>query len=597
MQPPAEVAKQQRDRDNSALQNQIVRSSRMFGALAHSFFATTLLVASVILVSTSHGDKLEKGLDFVTLFSYTKAVPDRSKALLAISETARQNSWINDKNDAAHCLNMDYFKYPRVSFFPENDPTGPSCQIIFNVANSLVAGQVSISQAFADPKAPSNCRPGKYPLRVTGGSGQLGLQPYLTILAASGSVTAATVNATAPFLTIGEGDAYANATLLLSTTGSIGYDFSAFNKGFEECRKFRRDLALAIQTSTSCEHAGSSPLCQCVHEFTSKLTNWNSVLRASYTSKLMLEDVLVTGIGRCVDLKRPHDIRKAVENPYARSSALVIFSLALFFNALMGALAPYLGRLTWTMIADIILLVIYGVAVLIGALVNANGGVLDVGVALAVVLPAFLVHGAYTIRLKSNYSNLGTKEEPFLHPVTFDLCLCALTLFTLVERGVVQHEYLVVEIFKCHAVAAIYIAVTWFHRYGGSSSSSELFESESVQQAYLTLFIVALGAACAPMVVPYPAKKCFELHWLLPGAFTYLALSNPAWAYSLQLSSKLGSGWVVKGFNEVAGILALLFGAVLWGYFLQDHIQIYGSAHFPYPSVRDPLAPVTMRVI
>ena len=50
-------------------------------------------------------------------------------------------------------------------------------------------------------------------------------------------------------------------------------------------------------------------------------------------------------------------------------------------------------------------------------------------------------------------------------------------------------------------------------------------------------------------------------------------------------------------FNEVAGMLALLFGATLWGYFLQDHIQIYGSAHFPYPYVRDPLATVSMRVI
>jgi hypothetical protein len=100
------------------------------------------------------------------------------------------------------------------------------------------------------------------------------------------------------------------------------------------------------------------------------------------------------------------------------------------------------------------------------------------------------------------------------------------------------------------------------------------------------------------MVVPYPAKKCFELHWLLPGAFTYLALSNPGWGHSLQFLTKYSSGGVmITGFNEVAGILALLFGAVLWGYFLQDHIQIYGSAHFPYPSVRDPLAPVTMRVI
>jgi len=576
-------------------------TARKFGPWAHFFFATVLLVASVILIAVNHGDGLEKDLDFVTLYSYTKAVPDRSKALTAISETARQNSWINDKDDAKHCLDMSYFQYPRVSFFPENDPTGPACQIIFNVVNSLVSGQVSISQAFADPTSPSNCKPGKYPLRVTGGSGHLGLQPYLTILAASGSVTSATVNATAPFLTIGEGSVLApNATLVLSTTGSIGYDFSTYSKGFEECRKYRRDLAAAIHSSTSCEHAGSSPLCQCVREFTSKLTNWNSKLRASYTPTLMLEDVLVKGVGRCVDLKRPHDVRKAVANPYARSSALIVFALALFFNALLSALGTFQWWVRWPMLAQSGFLFVYGLCVFLGALLDADSGVSEYGVVLAVVLPAFLVHGAYSVRLNSHYDNLGVREEPYLHPVTFDLCLCALTLFTLVERGVVQHEYLIVEIFKCHAVAAIYIAVTWFHRFGGGFfqyDKNEHLASDSVQQAYLTLLIVALGAACAPMVVPYPAKKCFEMHWLLPGAFTYLALSNPSWSHSLQIPAKLNTGATIRGFNEVAGILALLFGGVLWGYFLQDHIQIYGSAHFPYPSVRDPLAPVTMRVL
>jgi hypothetical protein len=44
-------------------------------------------------------------------------------------------------------------------------------------------------------------------------------------------------------------------------------------------------------------------------------------------------------------------------------------------------------------------------------------------------------------------------------------------------------------------------------------------------------------------------------------------------------------------------MFALLFGAILWGYFLQDHLQVYGASHFPYPYVRDPLAPVTMRMI
>jgi len=577
-----------------------------YGSWAHVFFAGVLFVASVVLVSISHGDKLERGLDFVTLYRYTKAVADKGKALDAIAASVSRSSWATDLEDRAHCLDMSFYHFPSVSFFPESDPTSPTCQITLNLASGDGIGQVKIAGIFADPKAIVNCQPGTYPLRITGGAGTVGLQPYLTIQAHS-----LTFNASDPVLTIGNSGAVSlgNSTLLLSTTGSVAFNYNLFTGDFATCKKSRQDLADVIQTSSSCEHGSSSPLCQCVHVFTSKLTNWNSKLKASYGPDLMLKDVLVNGIGRCIDLKRPHDVRKAVANTYARSSALLIFALALFFNSFLGVIRPLVSGSSMPTVWQALGLVVYGVSIFVAAMFDAENSVGEFGIALAVTLPVFFVHGGYCLLLKY-YEGYNTDRqptpEPFLHPVTFDLCLCALTLFTLVERGVVQYEYLIVEIFKCHAVAAIYIAVTWFHRYGNQSRSPPstsdgdaggIFAAASVQQAYLTLVMVGLGAACAPMVVPYPAKRCFELHWLLPGAFTYLALGNPAWAHSLKVSAKLNSGAVVEGFNEVAGILALLFGGTLWGYFLQDHIQIYGSAHFPYPAVRDPLSPFTMRML
>lgn len=582
-QPPADQQQQQATSPTGA---------RMYGPLAHVFFAAVLLAASTILIAVSHGDDLEKDLDFVTLYKYEKAVPDRSKALSAITETARQNSWLSDKTDAAHCLDMDYFKFPRISFYPENDPTSPTCQIIFNVVGAGIEGQVKIAGVLADPVTVNSCKPGRYPLRIVGGSGQQSEVPYLTILAQSQAG-----NPNASFVDINNFNV--NSTLMLSTTASIGFNYETYTKGFSACRKSRQDLANAILDSTSCQHAGASPLCKCVTAFTSKLTDWNSKLKASYTDKLMLQDVLVNGVARCIDLKRPHDIRSAVSRPYARSSAILIFALALFFNALILVLDPYVSSSSMPAIYSTIEIVVYWAAVFFGALADGDGGIGEFGILLAITLPAFLVHGGYCILLKVNESYSADRlpvPAPFLHPVTFDLCLCALTLFTLVERGVVQHEYLVVEVLKCHAVAAIYIAVTWYHQ-SKYSSDGGILAAEAVQQAYMGLVLVALAAACAPMVVPYPAKKCFEFHWLLPGAFAYLALANPAWAHSLQVSTKLNSGVTVYNFNEVAGMLALLFGATLWGYFLQDHIQIYGSAHFPYPSVRDPLATVSMRVI
>jgi hypothetical protein len=111
--------------------------------------------------------------------------------------------------------------------------------------------------------------------------------------------------------------------------------------------------------------------------------------------------------------------------------------------------------------------------------------------------------------------------------------------------------------------------------------------------------IVGISASLGPTIVPYPAKKCFEMHWLFPAAFTYLAFSNPAWAQSLRFGQKLQStdDKYIYGFNEISGVFSVLFGFVLWAYFLQDHLQVYGSSHFSYLPPSDPLAEVTMRVI
>ena len=573
-------------------------SGSKYGPWAHVLFSAALFVGTLVLVSTAHGDKLEKGLDFVRLYSYSKASADRTKTLDSISEYVKQNSWTNDVTDAKHCLDVSYFKFPRVSFFPENDPTSPTCQISFNVASGPVDGQIRIAGVLADTSATSNCAPGNYPLRVTGGSGSVPLTPYLTILekskVASNNVSVITV---AP---------PANATLVLSSTGSIAYDYKYYTTDFGACRKLRQDLADKIHAATSCQHAGSSPLCQCVRAFTDPITSWTGKLKAKYSEKFMLEDVLVKGIGRCIDLRRAHDVRKALPNPYARTSALFLFAVALLFNSVLSVFAAY-GQgwsSSWSLGLQALWLALYWAGSFFSGLLDADGGVADFSVPLAVTLPAFIVHGGYELLLKYHQSYRGepgrAAPEPYLHPVTFDLCLCALTLFTLVERGVVQQEYLVVEVFKCHAVAAIYIGVSWFHKYGQQAHAAgdgRLMSSEAVQQAYLALVLLGLAASCAPMVVPYPAKKCFEFHWLLPGAFAYLALANPSWAHSLQVMTKLNTGDSIRGYNEVAGVFALFFGAILWGYFLQDHIQVFGSAHFPYPSVRDPLAPVTMRVL
>lgn len=554
----------------------------VFGPWTHLIFSSILFLASVILVVTSHAYDVERRLDFVTLYDYQKAIPDKGKAIASIESALRKNSWLNaaDDADTKGCLDMSRFGYPTVSFKEGEDPTSPTCQISFSVKQGPGDKQVQFEAIYAGVMI--DCAPGVYTLSVKGGAGLSTSSPKLTIVGGSGIT-----NSSGP-------------SLELSVIGSFGYDYASYNTDdYKKCRDARQSLADAILFNTACDHSVSSPMCACIQTFTSRLTAWNGKLKGILTPTLNMDDVLINGVSRCVELRRTHDIRKPVEKSYARSSALLIFCVALFFNSLYTAFLPWMGSM-WL---HVLTMAIYFAGVILTGLLDADKGqsTAQIGTILAIVFPAFFVIGVYGLILRFSQ---GVDEgklplaAPFLHPVTFDLCLCALTLFTLVERGVVQTEYLVVEVFKCHAVAAIYVAVSWYHRHGSSGSpGASIFASESVQQAYLTIVLVGLGSTLAPVVVPYPAKKCFELHWLLPFAFAYLAFSNPSWAHSLQMPQKLAGGGTLVAFNEVAGLFALLFGAGLWAYFLQDHLQVYGASHFPYAAIRDPLAPVTLRMI
>jgi hypothetical protein len=253
----------------------------------------------------------------------------------------------------------------------------------------------------------------------------------------------------------------AGPSLELSVTGSFGFDYANFNKKFSDCRDVRLALANNILNSTACEHPMASPMCACVQAFTSRLTAWNGKLKGLPAPGVKLQDVLVHCVERCVELRRTHDIRDPMDNSYAQSNVLFIFSLALFFNALYAMAVTRISSI----LVHIGLLVTYFAVTLLICLLNANQGesMSEMGTTLAILLPAFFVIGTYGIILRFTLAYDEGRlsiPAPFLHPVTFDLCLCSLTLFTLVERGVVQSEYLIVEVLKCHAVAAIYVAIT-----------------------------------------------------------------------------------------------------------------------------------------
>jgi hypothetical protein len=546
-------------------------------AIAQLGFATVLLLTAVVLVGVSHSYDVTKELDFVKIYNYKKSIPDKSKAVDAIRAhvASDEGKWLNDATDAEGCRDMINFWWPAVTL------TGLTLSATCDVRVSLKLGPMEdqIMVKGVTVTDATGCVAGTYLLALTVANGNNNMgTPSLT--------------GSAPSVTI-----YANKTWTLNNPTTImGYNFKTINKNYATCMAKRQKLADLMQSSTECKFGYSSPLCTCVRAFSARIVSWQSRLGAAQPDKdkLAMGEVVARGVERCVQLRRAHDVREPIEQVYARSSALLVFAVALLLNGLLNVLMAY-GALESTVWYGAYFVGYFVAVLLAGLLDNKGGGFSEFQTVLAMTLPAFIVHGGYCVMLHAFSSGRAAAHElPFLHPVTFDICLCALTLFTLVERGVVQTEYLVAETLKCHVVAAVYIAVMWFHCHG---RGREALETEFVQQAYLILFVVGLVSSLSSVVTPYAIKECFHLHWLLPGALTYVAFVNPGWSVHLRMAAKLNvpMSTAVYNFNAVASFLVLFIGGVLLSEFLTEHIQIYGAKNFKWPSSGDPLSYVATR--
>ena len=539
-----------------------------WSAYAHFGFAFAFFLAAVIVVAQSHSEQIGKNLDFVRLYKYTKAVYSKSDVSNDLVQYMKTNAWINDAEDKDKCLDMTTFWWPQYTW-PSgagSNPISATCTFTINLELGPMEGQLRIKSV--TPGTVTGCQAGQY-------------TPQWTV-PESGTVTSS------PKVTIA-----ADKTITFETS-VIGYNFMAFNAQFLACQYKRGNLTKFVHEKTGCQYGYASPMCTCVRAFTTRFAAWGTRLNWKPQGKMLLGDVLSEGVARCIELRRTHDKREEVEKVYARSSALMIFAIALLFNGVLNVLQRYkfFVDMYW---AQILFFAVYFAGVLIAGFVDGDSKGAEFETVLALALPAFLVHGTYLVLLFSYFkSQLDECPPPFLHPVTFDICYSALNLFTLTERGVIQLEYLVAEVLKGHAVAAVYIGVLWYHRY---AKDRDILSSEFVQQAYVLMYAGGLVMAGSSLFTPYPIKKCFEMHWLLPLIFTYAAFSTSGWHHSLKMSTSLNTpaGSVVNNYNAATGFIVLLVAVIFWSYFLSDHIQIYGVKHYAYPTSGDPQSYAVVR--
>lgn len=547
-------------------------NGKVFSIVAHLLPPTFLFVASVVLVGIINGHQTLRDLNRVTLYTYHKPDVNRDKAL-EVHDTKGEYAWLGDVGDVDHCLDMSALRYPRVSFIPGDDPLGPSCQIFFEARPDAGNAQGIVITPTYTQQGVSGCRDGSYPIAVTAG--------------AAGDMRTGTV-------TIARATPADRVVWTVTVTGvslpSSGYTL-AQQAQWALCLKRRTALAQQYLNHTSCQQE-SSQLCSCVSAFAGKVANPHYVLKPALAAKNGLQALLVEGVDRCLQLRRAHDVRVAASSPFVRTDALLYFAVALLINALHHVLMLWRVPPSWRVGAHLTWLLLLPVL--------ASGGEVAVGLTLLLVSVPLL---AYELFAYFNLPEEGRVDGGFyLHPVAFDVCLCALSLFTLVERGVVQREYLLVEILKCHAIAAVYAAATWFYRHmlREDSEDGRVFCTADVEYGYRLLYMVALAGSADTLLVPYPAKSCFSLHWLLPLAFTYVSLCNPSISRPLLArlkdpvhapEAKMHGGERGPHYNHLSALLCLAVGFVVWGYLVLDYLRAYGAVHFFYPSYLYPWPP------
>lgn len=578
---------------SAATSDKKVRGDKM-SSLAHLFFAVFLSAGVIVLIPVSRSYSLSKNLDFISLYSYSKSSPSPSGAadrIRGLSQTytgsggavtkalSDPNSWINDANDASGCQDMTAALFPSVSLattsavspYSASVAVGATCQVSVYLKLGPMEEQISFKNVTLGNIA--GCAAGK--------------SKYTVSLSVPAGYTGQTLTGTYPSVVVDKELGIAYFDPAVPGVATYQYRGAATWTSCAGSTGLRTTLVDTMLSSTDCSSSAfNSPACTCVRALANRISSWQARLVPKPSAKMYMSDVVSQGVQRCLELRKTHDIREPLSNPYPRSSALLIFCAGLLLNAVFGVVRAYSKTAEVPTYAQVIVFFVLLCGVLVCGLVpGRDGGIGEFETVLTIVLP-LLVHISYLVYLHIFFNGAGSTPEPFLHPVMFDVCLCALSLYTLTERGVVQLEYLLTDLIKCHVVAASYIAVIWYHKYGSSHS---VLSTEFVQQAYLIIFAAGLTLSASGLVVPYPSKQGFEFHWLLPSLFTYVAFLNPGWAMSLKMQNHLNapSNSTVNNFNAVAGFLFLLVGSIFFMYFLSDHITVYGAKNFRYPDMPD----------
>jgi hypothetical protein len=132
----AQVEQAQGGSENPVQAAARVRGERM-SSLAHLFFAAALLLASIVLIGVTRSYSISKNLDFVSIYDFSKAAPNKNDAADAVrTAVGAANSWVNDPADTQQCQDKVNYLWPTYTLSPEAAVTGPPA---YSLANAISA--------------------------------------------------------------------------------------------------------------------------------------------------------------------------------------------------------------------------------------------------------------------------------------------------------------------------------------------------------------------------------------------------------------------------------------------------------------------------
>lgn len=477
-----------------------------------------------------------------------------------------------------NCTDLSQMSFPSVTYANASNTPGAGCVINFGMVSRGTNTEVVLMNP---PTSGTGCTPGTYPLKLAG--------PVLNTTENRNAVVAGyanlVVNAT-------NGPNNVRVQMLNSASPVIGNGIILPEQLIQSCKEQRANTVTAINTAAGCAQE-VSPFCSCVHHNTMSLNDTNAVV-------LVNKDTTLKMLENCRKISRYSYNREknlfsepilTEKNMFNKSTMLFAFLLAMFFNSLRETIVVYWlipSKASWVWDVSVTVFFVLLFTFLVPFVLQPH----SMGVWLFWIFVAFVPALAFTVywhlvmpsfdeqdeHFKEKDQEKDAKDErsllPHLHPFFFDMGLCALMLFTLITRGVVEKDALIIALMKCHAITALYIALTWYniHRRKLASAFDDIF----VQEAYIVMVSLVVAASSDHLIIPYATKECVQLHWFLPLLFALAAFAPSTWVGTMH------KGGIQAG-TDLPSTLPFVVGILVLAVMASKHTVLYGNVAGHYP--------------